>query len=258
MSPSYTDALVAPTSGEVIAMSAIPDPVFSSGALGEGFGVIPTSGDIVAPVSGVVTMVAGTGHALGFQTDDGLEVLLHLGVDTVELNGAPFALTPASGDRVEAGQAIGTMDIDQIVAAGKETTAIVAITNSATTLEGLDVELGPIQAGQQVALGHRIAAGAAEGAAAGTADAGDAGQPVLAPVTGELIAISAIADPVFSSGALGEGFGVQPSSGDVVAPVSGVVTMVAATGHALGFQTDVRNALTHHVLHSPASMDAST
>ena len=122
---------VAPTAGEAVPLASVPDPVFSTGALGEGFGVRPGSGDVVAPVGGAVTMVAGTGHAVGITTDDGLEVLLHLGVDTVELEGRPFALTVAAGQRVRAGEAIGTMDLEQIREAGKDTTAIVAVTNSA-------------------------------------------------------------------------------------------------------------------------------
>ena len=87
---SSTQTLVAPTAGEAVPLASVPDPVFSTGALGEGFGVRPGSGDVVAPVGGAVTMVAGTGHAVGITTDDGLEVLLHLGVDTVELEGTPL------------------------------------------------------------------------------------------------------------------------------------------------------------------------
>ena len=146
-----TQTLVAPTAGEAVPLASVPDPVFSTGALGEGFGVRPGSGDVVAPVGGAVTMVAGTGHAVGITTDDGLEVLLHLGVDTVELKGRPFALTVATGQRVRAGDAIGTMDLEQIRQAGKDTTAIVAVTNSAAKGVALELTTGPVAAGARVA-----------------------------------------------------------------------------------------------------------
>ena len=148
---SSTQTLVAPTAGEAVPLASVPDPVFSTGALGEGFGVRPGSGDVVAPVGGAVTMVAGTGHAVGITTDDGLEVLLHLGVDTVELEGRPFALTVAAGQRVRAGEAIGTMDLEQIRQAGKDTTAIVAVTNSAAKGVALELTTGPVAAGARVA-----------------------------------------------------------------------------------------------------------
>ena len=146
-----TQTLVAPTAGEAIPLASVPDPVFSTGALGEGFGVRPGSGDVVAPVGGAVTMVANTGHAVGITTDDGLEVLLHLGVDTVELKGRPFALTAATGQRVRAGESLGTMDLEQIRQAGKDTTAIVAVTNSAAKGVALELTAGPVEAGAHVA-----------------------------------------------------------------------------------------------------------
>ena len=143
--------IASPVTGTVIALADVPDPVFSSQAVGDGLGVQPDNGRVVAPVTGAVTMVAATGHALGFKTDSGLEVLLHLGVDTVELNGGPFSLTVRVGDRVEAGDDLGSMDVNAIAAAGKDTTAIVVVTNTAAALAGLSVTTGPAAAGDQVA-----------------------------------------------------------------------------------------------------------
>ena len=175
MSPASASdtALVAPVSGKIIALADVPDPVFSSGALGAGFGVAPTSGDVVAPVSGTITMVAETGHAVGIATPEGLEVLLHLGVDTVELEGRPFRLTAAVGQEVRSGQSLGTMDLAAITAAGKDTTTIVAVTNSAKALAGLQVVEGEAQAGVSVAtavLKTAAAAGAASPRAAAVDD----------------------------------------------------------------------------------------
>lgn len=175
MSPASASdtALVAPVSGKIIALADVPDPVFSSGALGAGFGVAPTSGDVVAPVSGTITMVAETGHAVGIATPEGLEALLHLGVDTVELEGRPFRLTAAVGQEVRSGQSLGNMDLAAITAAGKDTTTIVAVTNSAKALAGLQVVEGEAQAGASVAtavLKTAAAAGAASPRAAAVDD----------------------------------------------------------------------------------------
>ena len=95
-----------------------------------------------SPVDATVTMVAGTGHAIGFKNESGLEVLLHLGVDTVELEGAPFDLNVRVGDTVKAGQSLGTMDLEAVRAAGKATTAIVVLTNTMTHLADLTVTTG--------------------------------------------------------------------------------------------------------------------
>ena len=80
--------IASPVNGEVIDLADVPDPVFSSKAVGDGFGIKPVSGNVVSPVDGTVIMVADTGHAIAFETDSGLEVLLHLGIDTVQLKGA--------------------------------------------------------------------------------------------------------------------------------------------------------------------------
>ncbi len=150
-SPQQRASLLAPMPGGVIAQADIPDPAFAGGAMGAGFGVVPEENTVVAPVSGRITMVADTGHAVGFETADGLQVLLHLGVDTVELKGAPFRLVVAKGDTVQAGDPIGTMDLAAVEAAGKSTVAITVITNSKKRVESLDVRTGRARAGDAVA-----------------------------------------------------------------------------------------------------------
>ncbi len=150
-SPQQRASLLAPMPGDVIAQADIPDPAFAGGAMGVGFGVVPEENTVVAPVSGRITMVADTGHAVGFETPDGLQVLLHLGVDTVELKGAPFRLVVAKGDTVQAGDPVGTMDLAAVEAAGKSTVAITVITNSKKRVESLDVRTGRAQAGDPVA-----------------------------------------------------------------------------------------------------------
>ena len=142
---------MAPISGEVINLSGADDPVFAQKTLGEGFAVKPEKTQLVSPVTGKIMMVADTKHAIGFKTATGMEVLIHLGIDTVELEGKPFSVEVAAGDEVEAGQKIGTMDLAAIKAAGKDDEVVVAVTNTAEILSSIDVQLGKIDAGQVAA-----------------------------------------------------------------------------------------------------------
>lgn len=143
--------LLAPISGEVINLSGVDDPVFAQKTLGEGFAVKPEKTQLVSPVTGKIMMVADTKHAIGFKTATGMEVLIHLGIDTVELEGKPFSVEVAAGDEVEAGQKIGTMDLAAIKTAGKDDVVVVAVTNTAEILSSIDVQLGKIDAGQVAA-----------------------------------------------------------------------------------------------------------
>ena len=148
---SNTIKILAPVAGEVINLEDVNDPVFSQKKLGEGFAVKPSSGKIVSPVTGKVIMVAETKHALGLQTADGVEVMLHFGIDTVELNGKPFDLQVAAGSEVKAGQQLGTMDLQAIKDAQKDNTVILAITNTQDVLAGIDLALGTKAAGESAA-----------------------------------------------------------------------------------------------------------
>ena len=143
--------LLAPISGEVINLSGVDDPVFAQKTLGEGFAVKPEKTQLVSPVTGKIMMVADTKHAIGFKTATGMEVLIHLGIDTVELEGKPFSVEVAAGDEVEAGQKIGTMDLAAIKTVGKDDVVVVAVTNTAEILSSIDVQLGKIDAGQVAA-----------------------------------------------------------------------------------------------------------
>ena len=141
--------VVAPMTGEAIDMTTVPDPVFASLAMGNGVAIEPTEGGIFAPVSGQITMVAGTKHAVGLLADDGTEILIHAGIDTVELNGAPFEAHVAAGDTVKAGQLLIEADLAAIKAAGKPATTMVIITNS-DDYSKIDQVYGPCSAGKKV------------------------------------------------------------------------------------------------------------
>lgn len=139
--------LLAPADGQVIGLNKVEDQVFSAGMMGQGFGLKPSAGTVVAPVDGEVVMVAEAKHAVGFKTADGLEVLVHMGINTVEMKGAPFQLMLKAGDQVKAGQTIATMDLAQIREANFATTIVTLVTNAQTVLEGLDTEEKTVTAG---------------------------------------------------------------------------------------------------------------
>ncbi|MBJ7687767.1 PTS glucose transporter subunit IIA [Weissella confusa] len=129
------ERLYNPVAGSVVELAQVSDPVFAGGMMGEGFAVEPTGSEVVAPVSGEVTMVQG--HAVGFKRADGLEILLHMGIDTVSLDGAPFKITVSVGDVVQGGDVIAVADWAQVDAAGLPKTTMVLITNTADKLASM-------------------------------------------------------------------------------------------------------------------------
>ncbi len=142
-----TTEIATAVAGKVISLDDVPDKVFASRALGEGVGIIPSDGTIVAPVSGVLATVAGTGHAYGIKTDDGVEVLIHVGIDTVRLKGEGFTVLVVKGERVTRGEVLGTVDLEVIKAAGYDPTTMVVVTNTknltaVTPRTGEDVVVG--------------------------------------------------------------------------------------------------------------------
>lgn len=149
--PASGIPIVSPLTGEVIELPDVPDPVFSSKVMGEGFGIKPLIGEVLAPADAEVVMVAETEHAIAFKMDSGLEILLHLGINTVELKGGPFHLNVSAGDRVRAGETIGTMDLAGIAAAGKKTESVLVFTNGDECLSSLDVKTGLADAGGEAA-----------------------------------------------------------------------------------------------------------
>lgn len=121
--------LCAPVSGKVIPMAESPDPVFSGEVLGKGCAIWPEADNVYAPASGLVTVTMG--HAMGMTTDDGIEVLVHIGIDTVNLQGKGFTGYVVQDDKVEAGQAVITMDRAAIAEAGYQDCVMLAVSNTA-------------------------------------------------------------------------------------------------------------------------------
>ena len=124
-----TEEVYSVVDGQVVALEQVKDPVFAQKMMGDGFAVEPANGNIVSPVSGTVSSIFPTKHALGLVTEAGLEVLVHIGLDTVSLEGKPFTVHVAEGQKVAAGDLLVTADLDAIRAAGRETTTVVVFTN---------------------------------------------------------------------------------------------------------------------------------
>lgn len=124
-----TEEVYSVADGQVVALEQVKDPVFAQKMMGDGFAVEPANGNIVSPVSGTVSSIFPTKHALGIVTEPGLEVLVHIGLDTVSLEGKPFTVHVAEGQKVAAGDLLVTADLDAIRAAGRETSTVVVFTN---------------------------------------------------------------------------------------------------------------------------------
>mgnify|MGYP000440202551 FL=1 len=129
-----SNAILSPVAGRLVNLEATGDPVFASRALGEGVGVVPeTTGEtaVLAPVSGMLKTVARTGHAFGIKTDGGIEVLVHIGIDTVNMDGEGFAVVVAKGERIAAGEPLATVDFGKVAAAGHSVVVVVTVVNAA-------------------------------------------------------------------------------------------------------------------------------
>jgi len=129
-STAPTTMIAAPMAGTTVSLDDVNDKVFASRALGEGVGIVPTDGHVVSPVNGVILTVPKSGHAFGIKTDDGVEVLVHVGIDTVRLKGEHFSVDVAKGMRVEVGDLLAKVNLDGIREAGYDTTTLVVVTNT--------------------------------------------------------------------------------------------------------------------------------
>ncbi|MCA1848845.1 MAG: PTS glucose transporter subunit IIA [Actinobacteria bacterium] len=122
--------VLAPVSGQAVPLGEVPDEVFAEGMAGEGGAIVPgASGEAVAPVSGALVKLFEGGHAFGIETDEGVELIVHVGLDTIEMRGNGFEKLAAEGDRVEAGQPIVRFDLDEIKNSGYDPVTPVVVTN---------------------------------------------------------------------------------------------------------------------------------
>ena len=142
--------LVAPIAGEVLPMESCSDPIFAGKGMGDGCVVVPADGTLVSPCDGTVSLVADTGHAMGLVSDQGAEILIHIGIDTVNLAGKPFAAYVKPGDRVGAGQPLMDVDLEQIKAAGLSTETMVIVTNTPDFSAVSTTASGAVAAGDEL------------------------------------------------------------------------------------------------------------
>lgn len=148
--PAKGTELAAPVAGRVVGLDEVGDPVFASRALGEGVGIEPADGRIVAPVDGELVIVAATGHAFGIRTADGIEVLIHVGIDTVQMRGEGFDVRVEAGGQVSVGDLLAEVDLDAVRAAEHPTVTLMTVTNTA------DLTSVEPHTGQAVAAGAPV------------------------------------------------------------------------------------------------------
>ena len=144
------ETIQTPIVGDVVALSNVNDPVFSSGAMGQGIAVKPSQDLVYAPADAEVTIVFPTGHAYGLKTANGAEILIHVGIDTVSMNGEGFDKKVAQGDKVKAGDVLGTFDSAKIAAAGLDNTTMVIVTNTADFASVNPVASGSVAKGDAI------------------------------------------------------------------------------------------------------------
>ncbi|MGE6555576.1 beta-glucoside-specific PTS transporter subunit IIABC [Exiguobacterium artemiae] len=140
------ETIQAPLAGQVVPLSDVPDEVFASGAMGQGVAIRPTGNTVVAPFTGSIVMIAPTKHAIGLRSTSGVEVLIHVGLETVGLDGKPFTLHVEDGAHVEAGQTLLTFDASAIEQHGLQTITPVIVTNASSYAEVLATDAGTVEA----------------------------------------------------------------------------------------------------------------
>ncbi|MCY7214240.1 sucrose-specific PTS transporter subunit IIBC [Streptococcus anginosus] len=149
--PVLTDeTILSPIVGSIVDLKDVNDPVFSSGAMGQGIAVKPSEGVVYAPADAEVTIAFATGHAYGLKTTNGAEILIHIGIDTVSMNGDGFDQKVAQGIKVKAGDVLGTFDVAKIAAAGLDDTTMVIVTNTADYASVIPVAEGVVAKGDAV------------------------------------------------------------------------------------------------------------
>ena len=147
---AVAETIVSPLAGETVALASVNDPVFSSGAMGQGIAVKPSGDTVYSPVDGTVQIAFETGHAYGLKSDDGAEVLIHIGIDTVSMEGKGFTQKVSANQKVKKGDVLGTFDSKAIADAGLDDTTMIIITNTADYSEVTPVADGNVREGDNL------------------------------------------------------------------------------------------------------------
>ena len=147
-------SVLAQQTGKAVAITDVPDPVFAEKVLGDGIAIIPSSNEVFSPISGTIEQIAHTFHAIGIEGDDGVEILVHLGIDTVKLNGEGFTCYVEVGQHVMAGDKLMDMDIAAIEAKGYQTISPCILTNM-DSIKNLDVQIGNVTGGHTTVMTYK-------------------------------------------------------------------------------------------------------
>lgn len=147
-------AMLAQQTGRAIVISEVPDPVFSNKVLGDGIAIIPISNEVYSPVCGLVAQIAHTFHAIGIESDDGLEILVHLGIDTVKLNGEGFTCYVEAGQHVSAGDILMDMDLEFIKSQGYNVISPCIVTNM-DEVKSFEFKTGDVTGGKTAVMTYK-------------------------------------------------------------------------------------------------------
>ncbi len=150
-------AVLAAMEGQVVALGEVDEPIFAGRVAGDGVAIIPASGEVVAPISGVISLIGAQKHSYGITGFDGVEVLLHIGIDTVRLQGDGFECLTAVGNKVQAGELIARVDLKLLRERGFDTTSPLLITSgSIDRVRRLTLRTGPAAAGETVVMRYTL------------------------------------------------------------------------------------------------------
>lgn len=145
-----TSEILTPIRGSIVALADVPDPVFAKGTMGKGIAVVPSGDEVRAPIAGTVLTAFPTGHAYGIRSGDGVEVLVHVGIDTVKLDGRGFTLAVQKGQSVAAGDLLATVDLAVLAAEKKDPTTVVVVTNAAEFVDVVPTAATVVELGDAV------------------------------------------------------------------------------------------------------------
>ena len=220
--------LIAPLSGVLVPIDSVPDPVFAQKMVGDGISLDPTSNELLAPAAGTVTLLHAAHHAVTIKADSGLEILVHIGIDTVSLKGEGFTPLVAQGDRVAAGQPMIRFDTDLVARKARSLLTQIIVINS-DRVQQLKRHTGVVVAGRSVLLEVELKQPGA--ASFGLVQ-------LHAPLSGVMVPLETIPDPVFSQKMVGDGVSIDPISTELLAPLPGKVTQLHSAGHAVTITAD--------------------
>lgn len=147
--------IMSPMTGKAVEVTEVPDPVFAEKMIGDGVAIIPTEGQVVSPCKGKVVQIFPTNHAIGIETKQGFDILIHLGIDTVELDGKGFERLIEEGQEVEVGTPLINMDLSVVAAEGKNTITPVIITTM-DKIQNIDITVGEVRAGKDAIMKIKI------------------------------------------------------------------------------------------------------